>query len=204
LRWNHLFSDRLFSNTSAIYSNYDYQFGIGVTGFDFKVKAAIDDINLKQDFTFFPNAQNTIKFGLNFINHTFQPTSLDAGEFSSFKDSKTAQRFAYEGGAYAQNDWKISDRFGLQYGVRYSFFDYHGKGTAYTFDENGIKTSEKIYKTWRIHSVLRRSRTPTGAEIPDRRVEFHQRRGVAEYPVYAPAFQCDHRLADRFVGAELQ
>jgi len=146
LRWNHLFSDRLFSNTSVIFSNYDYQFGIGVTGFDFKVNAAIDDINLKQDFTFFPNAQNTIKFGLNFINHTFQPTSLDAGEFSSFNDSKTTQRFAYEGGAYAQNDWKISDRFGLQYGVRYSFFDYHGKGTAYTFDENGIKTGEKDYK----------------------------------------------------------
>lgn len=147
LRWNHLFSDRLFSNTSVIFSNFDYQFAIGVTGFDFKVKAAIDDINLKQDFTFFPNAQNTIKFGLNFINHTFQPTSLDAGEFSSFNDSKTAQRFAYEGGAYVQNDWKISDRFGLQYGVRYSFFDYHGKGTAYTFDENGVKTSEKTYKS---------------------------------------------------------
>lgn len=146
LRWNHLFSDRLFSNTSAIFSNYDYQFGIGVTGFDFRVKAAIVDVNLKQDFTFFPNADNTIKFGLNFINHTFQPTSLDAGEFSSFKDSKTAQRYAYEGGAYAQNDWKISDRFGLQYGVRYSFFDYHGEGEAYTFDEKGIKTSEKFYK----------------------------------------------------------
>lgn len=145
LRWNHLFSDRLFSNTSVIVSKYDYQFGIGVTGFDFKVKAAIDDINLKQDFTFFPNAQNTIKFGLNFINHTFQPTSLDAGEFSSFKDSKTEQRFAYEGGAYVQNDWKISDRWGLQYGLRYSFFDYHGKGTAYTFDEAGIKMSEKFY-----------------------------------------------------------
>lgn len=146
LRWNHLFGDRLFSNTSAIFSNYDYQFGIDVTGFDFRVKAAIDDINLKQDFTFFPNARNTIKFGLNFINHTFQPTTLDAGESSSFKDSKTEQRFAYEGGAYVQNDWKISNRFGLQYGIRYSFFDYHGKGTAYTFDENGLKTSEKDYK----------------------------------------------------------
>lgn len=129
-----------------IYSNYDYQFGIGVTGFDFKVKAAIEDINVKQDFTFFPNAQNTIKFGVNFINHTFQPTSLDASELSSFKDSKTSQRYAYEGGAYVQNDWKISERFGLQYGVRYSFFDYHGKGKAYTFDENGIKTSKKSIK----------------------------------------------------------
>ncbi|MCC6411217.1 MAG: TonB-dependent receptor [Saprospiraceae bacterium] len=146
LRWNHLFSDRLFSNTSVIVSKYDYQFGIGVTGFDFKVHAAIDDVNLKQDFTFFPNINNTIKFGLNFINHTFQPTSLDAGELSSFNDSKTDQRFAYEGGAYVQNDWKISERWGLQYGLRYSFFDYHGKGTAYTFDEDGVKTSEKFYE----------------------------------------------------------
>lgn len=146
LRWNHLFSDRLFSNTSIIYSNFDYQFGFGATGTGIKVKAAIRDLNLKQDFSFFPNTRNTIKFGVNFINHTFLPTSLEADEESSFADSETAEKFAYEGGAYAQNDWKITDRLGLQYGLRYSFFDYHGKGTAYTFDENGNKTGEKAYK----------------------------------------------------------
>ena len=146
LRWNHLFSDRIFSNTSAIFSNFNYQFGFGAEGANITVKASIQDANLKQDFSFFPNSRNTIKFGLNYIHHTFLPTSLDAGEGSSFSDSKTEKKFAHEGGVYAQNDWKITDRLGLNYGLRYSLFDYVGKGTAYTFDKNGNKTGEKAYK----------------------------------------------------------
>ncbi len=146
LRWNHLFSERLFSNTSVIFSNFDYQFDFGTDINNVKVKASIQDINVKQDFSFFPNTRNTIKFGLNFINHTFLPTSLEAADNGSFSDSKTEKKYAYEGGLYAQNDWKVSDNIGIQYGIRYSLFDYRGKGTAYTFDEKGIKTSETAYK----------------------------------------------------------
>ena len=145
LRWNHLFSDKLFSNTSVIFSNYDYQFKIGEDDNQFKVKASIQDWNLKQDFTYFANTKNTVKFGLNLIYHTFLPTSLDAGANSSFTSSKTENKFAYEGGAYIQNDWKISEKIGFQYGLRYSMFNYVGKGTAYTFDDEGNKTSEKVY-----------------------------------------------------------
>jgi CarboxypepD_reg-like domain/TonB dependent receptor/TonB-dependent Receptor Plug Domain len=145
LRWNHLFSDRLFSNTSVILSNFDYQFGFGATDNAIKVKASIQDINLKQDFTFFPNTKNTVKFGFNIINHTFLPTSLEADAESGFSDSKTENKYAYEGGVYAQNDWKVNERIGVQYGIRYSGFNYIGKGTAYTFDKKGNKTSETTY-----------------------------------------------------------
>ncbi len=145
LRWNHLFSDKLFSNTSAILSNYDYLFTIGTGDAGASVKASIKDLNLKQDFTFFPNAQNTIKFGANFINHTFLPTSLIAGATSSFANSITENKYAYEGGVYVQNDWKASETIGVQYGLRYSFFDYIGAGTAYTFDETGLVTGSTKY-----------------------------------------------------------
>ncbi len=145
LRWNHLFSDKLFSNTSAIFSNYDYQFKIGTGENSFKVKASIQDINLKQDFTYFPNNNNTIKFGLNIIDHTFLPTSLEAGSKSSFTNSETPNKYAYEGGVYLQNDWKVSENIGIQYGLRYSLFDYRGKGTAYTFNPKGDKLTEKAY-----------------------------------------------------------
>ncbi|MFZ4478094.1 MAG: TonB-dependent receptor, partial [Saprospiraceae bacterium] len=57
LRWNHLFSERLFSNTSVVFSNFDYEFGFGGVDDDIKVKASIQDINLKQDFSFFPNTK---------------------------------------------------------------------------------------------------------------------------------------------------
>ena len=145
LRWNHLFSDKLFSNTSVIFSNYDYQFKLGSGDNQFKVKASIQDWNLKQDFTYFLNTNNTIKFGFNAIHHTFLPTSLEAGSNSSFTNSKTENKYAYEGGAYIQNDWKISDKIGFQYGLRYSFFDYVGKGTAYAFDSEGNTTGKTTY-----------------------------------------------------------
>jgi CarboxypepD_reg-like domain/TonB dependent receptor/TonB-dependent Receptor Plug Domain len=145
LRWNHLFSDKLFSNTSAIFSNYDYQFKVGKDENSFKVKASIQDINLKQDFTYFANNNNTVKFGLNIIDHTFLPTALEAGSKSSFINSETPNKYAYEGGIYLQNDWKATENIGLQYGLRYSFFDYRGKGTAYSFSPQGDKTSEKAY-----------------------------------------------------------
>lgn len=145
LRWNHLFSDQLFSNTSLIFSNFDYQFKIGADDVEFKVKASIQDWNLKQDFSYFPNSKNTIKYGFNAIHHTFLPTSLEAGVNSSFDNSTTENKFAYEGGLYVQNDWKVNERIGVQYGLRYSLFDYVGKGTAYTFDELGNKTSETKY-----------------------------------------------------------
>jgi CarboxypepD_reg-like domain/TonB dependent receptor/TonB-dependent Receptor Plug Domain len=145
LRWNHLFSDKLFSNTSAIFSNYDYQFKIGTGENSFKVKASIQDINLKQDFTYFPNNNNTVKFGVNVIDHTFLPTSLEAGTKSYFTNSETPNKYAYEGGIYLQNDWKVNENIGIQYGLRYSLFDYRGKGTAYTFNPQGDKTTEKAY-----------------------------------------------------------
>ncbi len=143
LRWNHLFSDKLFSNSSFIFSNYDYQFNIGAAGAT--IKASIQDVNFKQDFTFFPNSSNTIKFGFNAIHHTFLPTDLVATANSSFTSSTTADKYAIEGGVYIQNDWKVNEKLGFQYGLRYSLFDYIGKGTAYTYNTEGVKTSTTTY-----------------------------------------------------------
>ena len=146
LRWNHLFNDKLFSNTSLIYSNFDYEFKVGKTeDVAFRVKASIKDINVKQDFTYFPNSNNTVKFGVNLIDHTFLPTSLTAGLRSNFTNSTTPNKYAYEGGVYVQNDMKVNEHIGLQYGLRYSFFNYRGAGTAYTFNTLGEEISSKAY-----------------------------------------------------------
>lgn len=144
VRWNHLFSDKLFSNTSLIYSNFDYSFSIGADDEKFGIKSSIRDYNLKQDFSLYQNANNTIKFGFNAIHHTFRPGEI-FGTNESFNDVKIPSKYALETGLYAQNEQKISESFSLQYGLRYSWFDYLGSGTAYYFNENGDKTGEKTY-----------------------------------------------------------
>lgn len=147
VRWNHLFSDRLFSNTSLIYSQYDYKFNIASdSSSKFSIGSQIQDWNLKQDFSWFSNENNNFKFGFNVIRHNFLPGQIKAPENSSVNALKLDQKYSYEGGAYFQNDWKINSDWSLNYGIRYSFFNYVGAGTAYTFDKEGNILTEKKYK----------------------------------------------------------
>ncbi|MEM8526400.1 MAG: TonB-dependent receptor [Bacteroidota bacterium] len=146
LRWNHLFSNKLFSNTSLIYSNYDYEFSFGRGEDVIGLGSVIEDLNIKQDFTYFPNDRNTIKFGANLIDHEIQPGNLVAGENSGFTAEDAEPKHALEGAIYLQNEQKVNDRLSLNYGLRYSLFDYRGEGPAYEFDENGRILSQTEYE----------------------------------------------------------
>jgi hypothetical protein len=147
LRFNHVFNDRLFSNTSLIYSDYSYRFSFSPDGSEIKFTSSIQDINVKQDFSFFPNPNHKIKFGVNAIHHTFVPGEITS-DFESFSDLKLSNKYALESAVYAQDDMSINERFGLQYGLRYSFFNYMGEGKAYTFDENGNTLTTQDYDKW--------------------------------------------------------
>lgn len=147
VRWNHIFSNKLFSNTSFIYSNFDYEFNVGQGEDGFGVKSSIQDFNLKQDFSYYLNSNNTIKFGVQGIHHTFRPGALTGGN-ESFNEVILDPRYALEVGAYIQNEQKIGNRFNMMYGLRYSGFNLMGEGKAYEFNEDGVLTSEREYDSW--------------------------------------------------------
>lgn len=85
LRWNHIISNKLFMNTTATYTRYRYDVGIGVEkssetptekGFEstnLTYNSGIEDFSAKVDFDFMPNTYHDIKFGANITNHTFRP-----------------------------------------------------------------------------------------------------------------------------------
>ena len=146
VRWNHLFSEKLFANTSFIFSKYNYRFRADLSGFNFSVTAGITDFNLKSDFNYFYNPNNTFRFGVNSIYHSFSPGELDAD--SSFLDGTILERkHAVESAAYFSNEQKFSDRFSARYGVRISTFNYIGPGTVYEYSESNAITDSTVYGT---------------------------------------------------------
>ncbi len=147
LRWNHLINSKLFSNTSIIYSDFDYEFNIGSGEDGFGIISSIRDYNVKQDFTYYINSNNTLKFGFNGIHHTFRPGALTGGN-ESFNEVVLDSRYALEVGAYVQNEQKIGSRLNLMYGLRYSGFNLMGEGKAYDFDGNGNMIAERKYDSW--------------------------------------------------------
>jgi hypothetical protein len=144
VRWNHEFNSKLFSNTSLIYSDYSYQIKAGFNDQEFKIKSSIRDYNLKQDFSWFANSNNNVKFGINLMHHTFRPTVF-SGTGLTVSDT-LKNRYALEGGAYIQNEQTINDKISIKYGLRVSGFDYIGPGKAYTYDSTGKVTSTKSYE----------------------------------------------------------
>ena len=154
VRWNHTFGPRLFSNTSLIYSDYNYKMRFSNSGSDFSVRSELQDLNLKEEFQYYLNPRNTVRFGFNTIHHTMIPGVLDAGNDKSVNDTTWQKRYGVENAAWLSNDWKVSDRVNLTYGARLEVFSAVGKGDFVDVLPNGQVTdtihngSGQVLKTY--------------------------------------------------------
>jgi hypothetical protein len=122
LRWNHLFSSKLFMNVSAIYSNYDYEIKF-YPGNSFKWQSSLSNLNFKADFDYYANEKHNIKFGLGSIYYTFNPGNITPfGSKSSLVATNNPLKYALENYAYLQDDYKINSNLSVMYGLRISNF----------------------------------------------------------------------------------
>ena len=137
LRWNHIFNPRLFSNTSLIYSNFNYGFNIKSGTNDFSIVSRIQDFNLKQEFQFFPNPKNSWRFGVNAIRHTILPNEVKAGSSTGINPIKIEERAGWENAAWVQNEWKATDKLNISYGLRGGLFFVMGGPNYFNFLPNG-------------------------------------------------------------------
>ncbi|QEH42490.1 TonB-dependent receptor [Chitinophaga sp. XS-30] len=140
LRWNSILSSKLFSNTSFIYSNYDFNVGFKTDASEINFNSNIKDLNLKQDFTWYLNTKNTIRLGFNLIHHTITPTKAEGTDIVSIDKS----RKGLENAVYASNSWKASDRINIDYGLRLSSYNVLGGGTYNIYKDNQLIDSVKL------------------------------------------------------------
>ena len=134
-RWNHLFNDRLFLNTSLIYTNYKFEFEGGQNDFSFKLFSGITDYNLKEDFTWLPNVNHTVKFGGQYIFHVFVPSNATAkaGEVS-FDIGKILRQYAHDAAVYINDEYEINDKWLVNAGLRFTLFQQVGPFERYIND----------------------------------------------------------------------
>ncbi|MFC6996572.1 TonB-dependent receptor [Rufibacter roseus] len=146
LRWNHLFNDKLFTNTTLIFSDFDYSLGSKEKSTEFTWTSHIIDYGLKNDYTFYLNPQHQLKFGVAGTFHKFQPGKVKPGPQSYFNEIKLDGTNAVEGAAYLSHEYQLSQQFTVEYGLRFSYFATVGKGTIYEYAEDGFtKTGSKEY-----------------------------------------------------------
>ena len=139
LRWNSIINSTLFSNTSFIYSNYDYKISLTSNDNTFGLNSKIQDWNLKQDFTWFAGNKHSVRFGLQSIYHTITPSSASGTSVSSFPRNP---RKSWENALYINDDFKATEKLTINYGARLSMFSVLGGDTFNTYD-NGVLTDSR-------------------------------------------------------------
>ncbi|GAA5025802.1 collagen-binding protein [Marivirga lumbricoides] len=152
LRWNHLFSDKLFLNTTALYSNFDYGFDVNTAGLAYQWKSGLQEYNLKFDFNYYLNNNNTISFGANTIYHVFSPANIESKD-SNIRNLGLANDYALETAFYISNLHEVSQKLSLEYGLRYSSFAKVGRDSVSIYEEGMPRAEENIvgvdvYDSW--------------------------------------------------------
>ncbi|NER15798.1 TonB-dependent receptor [Spongiivirga citrea] len=134
-RWNHLFSDRLFSNLSLIYSDYFYGLELDFVGFEWN--SGIQNFNLKYDLKNYINDKLQLNFGLNDIYYVFNPGKIKPnGPDSGIVEDQLTKKYANELAAYVDLEHQISDKLSLEYGVRFSLFNRLGQDELNVYEDN--------------------------------------------------------------------
>ncbi|WP_298391556.1 TonB-dependent receptor [Flavobacterium sp.] len=182
LRWNHLFSDQLFSNLSLIYSDYYYGLNLDFVGFNWD--SGIKNYNIKYDFKYYLNDKIKLNFGANGIYYDFNPGTIEPSRSDSgINFRQLEKKYAFEPAFYAGAEQKVSDKINIEYGLRYSLFYRLGSSTRNIYANNQAVTFDNDLKIYE-------KATPIGTEF------FSKNQVIADFNNFEPRFSVAYELDD--------
>lgn len=146
IRWNHVFSNKLFANTSVVWNDYRFQFSGGQSNFQVNFNSDIRDVTAKIDFDYYPATGHQLKYGATYTRHRFNPqtTSGRSGD-QEFRPLGVNNKFADELALYLLDDWEVNSRLKINYGLRYSYFQQVGPYTLFQRDASGNTLDSTVY-----------------------------------------------------------
>lgn len=143
-RWNHLFSDKLFSNASLIYS--DYYYGLKLNFVEFNWDSGIQNFNFKYDLKHYISNTFKLEYGLNSIYYKFNPGDIQpSSPTSGLNPFKLTDKYAFENAVYIDAEHQLSNRLTVSYGLRFSSFLRLGQELNVYANDNPVVFNEELH-----------------------------------------------------------
>lgn len=182
LRWNHLYSDKLFSNLSMIYSDYYYGLNLDFVGFNWD--SGIKNYNLKYDFKYYLSNKIKLNYGANAIYYDFNPGTIKpSNSTSGINFNQIEKKYAFEPSVYLDAEQKISDKINVEYGLRYSMFSRLGSSTKNLYANDQAVTYDSDLKIYE-------KGIPIGTEF------YGRNKSIANFNNFEPRFSVAYELAE--------
>lgn len=179
-RWNHLYSNKLFSNLSLIYSDYYYGLDLDFVGFNWD--SGIKNYNIKYDFKHYLSDKLKLNYGVNGIYYQFNPGTIKpSGEDSGINPDQLDKKYAFEPSVYLDAESQLSKKITVAYGLRYSLFYRLGASTINYYDNNQavvFNSEMQIYEKG----------TPTSTQY------FGKNKVIQSYDNLEPRFSISYQL----------
>jgi hypothetical protein len=154
-RWNHLFNERLFSNTSVIVSNFDYKLELTDPVQGLKWTSDLEEVSIKNDLSYFISTNHELTFGYHITGRRFSPGKITPNSAESiFSAVEMQHMYALDHGIYLSDVHRLNDKITLDYGVRLSIFQNIGKQDVYLYEDpkdniNINRTDTVHYGAWK-------------------------------------------------------
>lgn len=163
-RWNHLFSDKLFSNLSVIYSDYFYGLVLDFVGFEWN--SGIQNFNLKYDLKHYINDKFQVNYGLNNIYYVFNPGKIEPNRADSgIVEDQITKKYANETAAYVDVEHKVSERLSLNYGLRVSHFNRLGQDEFFVYENNNPVAFDPTFEIYKEGTPVDTINTGRGSSL---------------------------------------
>lgn len=147
-RWNHLFSDKLFSNLSLIYSDYFYGLELDFVGFDWD--SGIQNFNVKYDLKHYLNNKFQINYGLNSIYYVFNPGKIRPNDSESgIAEEQLTKKYANENAVYVDVEQRVTEKLSINYGVRASHFNRLGQDEFFVYQDDNPVLFDPLTRIYR-------------------------------------------------------
>lgn len=182
LRWNHLFSDKLFSNMSFIYSDYYYGLELDFVGFLWN--SGIKNYNFKYDFKHYLSDKLKLTYGANAIYYSFNPGKIEPSRSDSgINADQLDKKYAFESAFYIDAEHQLTEKLTVSYGVRYSNFLRLGEQTLNVYENNQPVTFNSAFQIYE-------SAEPIGT------VSYGKNETIAQFDNFEPRLSVAYALND--------
>ena len=143
-RWNHLYSAKLFSNLSVIYS--DYYYGLALNFVEFDWKSGIKNFNLKYDLKHYITSNFKLEYGLNSLYLTFNPGEINpTTETSGINPYNLIKKYAFENAIYVDAEHQLNSKLAVSYGLRLSSFQRLGQSELNRYEnDHAVSFNEEL------------------------------------------------------------
>ncbi|MCA6073984.1 TonB-dependent receptor [Fulvivirga sedimenti] len=149
VKWKHVFSPKLFAVVTGSYSDYQYELDYeGDSLQSFNLNYRLTSVNGKLDFSYFPSEKHKVDFGASVLRYDILPgEQVPLNPESDIVPIRLEDEAALESAVYVGDNFDLSDRLSLYLGLRYSFYQYLGPRTVFSYRDGFPKSSSTLTDT---------------------------------------------------------